>query len=114
MWKRVATLGLAEGPTETAYSHDITAKSGSWIAPNDLKDLTISITLPRSCSGSGGKFYIGDELVASVSKGKTTTVTGKSAEKGQTLSFVSGCGNHGLTVRVSGKQVTTTTKNDWS
>lgn len=113
MWKRVATLGPAEEQTETAYSHNITAKDGSWIAPNELKDLTISITLPSICGGNGGKFYIGGELVASVPKGKTTTVTGKSAEKGQTLSFVSGCRNHSLTVRVSGKQITTT-KNDWS
>lgn len=113
MWKRVATLGPAERPAETAYSYDAKAKSGSWIAPNELEDLTISITLPGDCSGSGGQFYIGGELVASVSKGKTTTVTGKSAAKGQTFAFASGCRNHSLTVRVSGKQIITT-KNDWS
>ena len=100
--------------TETAYSHSAVAKNSSWTAPNELKDLTISISLPSGCGGKGGKFYIGGALVASVQKGRTTTVTGKSAAKGQTLSFNSGCRNHNLTVSVSGKQVTTTTKTVWS
>ena len=86
MWKRVATLGPAERvgvapetsvtrdpvkhteiiTTETAYSHYAVAKNSSWTAPNELKDLTISISLPSGCGSRGGKFYIGGALVASV------------------------------------------------
>ena len=47
-------------------------------------------------------------------KDRSLSRHGKSAAKGQTLSFASGCSNHNLTVSVSGKQITTTTKTVWS